>query len=107
MTTADDPSAERISDAAPRPIPAKAATETSSVSRSESQSPGSSASKSATPSTRIVANWSAKTNRVDSSTEARYIGAGSGVERRRLSRPDSRRITSWIVRPAKAVFAAP
>jgi hypothetical protein len=36
-----------------------------------------------------------------------YVAGGSGVERSRLRIPLSRRSTSWIASPAKAVFAHP
>ena len=38
---------------------------------------------------------------------AMYVAGGSGVERSRLRIPFSRRSTSWIASPAKAVLAHP
>ena len=50
---------------------------------------------------------STKTASVEQSTAARYVVLGSGVARIRFSTPLSRRITSVIARPAKAVLAHP
>ncbi|HEY6112526.1 MAG TPA: ABC transporter permease [Gaiellaceae bacterium] len=44
---------------------------------------------------------------VESSTASRYTGADNGVARRRFRTPASRRTTSMIASPPKAVVAAP
>jgi hypothetical protein len=44
---------------------------------------------------------------VDDSSATTYVAGGSGVDRSLFRIPFSRRTTSWIARPAKAVFAQP
>jgi hypothetical protein len=51
--------------------------------------------------------WSTNTRNVDVSVAPRYVAPGSGVARMRFSTPDSRRSTSVIASPPKAVFAMP
>ncbi len=59
------------------------------------------------PSTKSATTWSTNTISVDASVAAMYVVADSGVARSRFRIPSSRRTTSWIARPANAVFAQP
>ena len=93
--------------AAPKPIPAKAATPTSAVGISPRVFSGPFASYSSRPSAIVTSIWSTKTRRVEHSTAPRYVAVGNGVARIRFRRPLSRRMTSMIASPAKAVFAHP
>ncbi len=107
VTIADAPSAERISAAAARPSPANVATPRSRIGRSDRTWCGPRVPKSALPMTNSATVCSANTTRVDPRTAARYAAGGRGVERRRFRIPPSRRITSWMAIPEKAVFATP
>jgi len=61
--------------------------------------------KTSRPSTKSAITCNTKTISVDTSVAAMYVVAESGVARRRFRMPSSRRTTSWIARPANAVFA--
>src|SRR5205823_7093157 len=107
LTTADEPSAERITDAVAVPSAAKTAAPITTAATNEPASDGNGVPYSARPSRNSAAAWSAKTISVETRSEPTYVAGGRGVERRRLRIPLSRRITSWIASPAKAVFAHP
>src|SRR6266550_6678262 len=107
LTTADEPSEERIRPAAARPIAAKTTVPSRTASRSDAGRVGRCAPKKIRPTAQSATASRTKTISEDTTTHARYVAAGSGVDRIRFRIPYSRRFTSEIAVPANAVFAAP
>ena len=107
LTTADEPSAERMKVEVATPSAANAAAPITTAAASDATSLGNGVEYSTLPMRNSATVCSANTNSVDTSSAATYVDAGSGVARSRLRIAASRRTTSWIARPANAVFAQP
>ena len=107
LTTADEPSADRITDVSPIPIAAKA----TAPSRSASTSEKTGREGGVEPEARDRDEHD-RLEREDEQRRAEHRRrstdrGGSGVARRRLRIPDSRRIVSVIARPANDVATTP
>ena len=107
MTTADAPSCERITAAVATPSAANTAEPTTTVAAIEPTSLGNGVEWRTLPITNSAMVCNVNTISVEVSSAATYIDAGSGVARSRFRIAVSRRITSWMARPANAVFAQP
>ena len=107
LTTADEPSSERMNPVKARPSAANAAAPSASVSTSETRCPGHGVDFSRCPRTKSDTAWSVYTIMIEMRTAVRYVAGGSGVPRIRLRIPVSRRATMISARPANAVFATP
>ena len=99
LTTAEAPSADRISAATPKPIPANATPPSSSTGTSEPSSPGPRRRRARCRARTSASVWRTKTTSVERARRRGRSAAGSGVARMRFSSPISRRITSVIARP--------
>src|SRR5262245_58732941 len=84
LSTAEEPSCERISAAAASPRPANAAAPIRSTTSSERTLLGNGVLFSPLPRRKSATTWRRKTARIEASTAERYVGGGSGVERIRL-----------------------
>ena len=107
LTTAEAPSCERIIDAVATPSAANTAAPITTAAASEATSLGNGVEWSTLPIRNSATVCSANTSSVETSSAATYVDAGSGVARSRLRIAFSRRMTSWMARPANAVFAQP
>src|SRR5262249_60806774 len=106
-TTADDPSAARMSAAVATP---RAANDTAPITTAAASDPaafGRGVPYATRPSTISATVWIAKTTSVDASVAAMYVAVGSGVARIRFRIPLSRRAASWVAGPAEGRVRRP
>src|SRR2546423_15673999 len=81
LTTADEPSEERIRAVAPRPIAANTTVPSRTASRSDPGREGRCAPKKIRPTAKRATASRTKTSSEETTTQARKVAAGRGVER--------------------------